>query len=176
MERALIDNISKQYSQSRKKNNNVNYLTKDDLLRLINEGKSILRQFKLNRNKYFNLAHHQLVSIEQKLWQNIRGDVFFFGYIDLIIKDKKTGKYIILDLKTSNRGWSNYDKNDQQKRNQLLLYKYFYAQKLGCQLSDIDIQFMIFKRKMNPFNDYTNSRIQTYTPPNGKPSINKALE
>ena len=40
----------------------------------------------------------------------VKEGVNFVGFIDVLLKDKTTQDYIIIDLKTSTRGWNKYQK------------------------------------------------------------------
>lgn len=67
-------------------------------------GKQILQYFKKHRSKYFKYNNTQLLGIEKQLEFQISPGVFFKGFIDVVIKDKKTDIITIVDFKTSHRG------------------------------------------------------------------------
>jgi predicted RecB family nuclease len=69
----------------------------------------------------------------------------FKGFIDLILKDGQ-GHYHIIDWKTCSWGWNARKKNDILYTRQLVLYKNFYAQKLGISLRAISTHFGLIKR------------------------------
>ena len=91
--------------------------------------------------------------------------------------DKVLKKYTIYDFKTSTRGWSDkYEKKDQTKINQILLYKRKFAEKMKISEDDIDVQFFILRRKINESAEYVAKRIQEFTPANGTKKVKEAVE
>ena len=67
------------------------------------------------------------------------------GFIDVLLKNKKTGKYRLIDIKTSTRRLEIRKERSNEERDQLLFYKKFIAEKHGCDISDIDVEFFIVK-------------------------------
>ena len=60
--------------------------------------------------------------------ENLYKNFYFVGFIDLILKDKKTGKYIIIDWKTSTLELNVEEKfKDEIFLSQMRFYKYFYS-------------------------------------------------
>jgi hypothetical protein len=53
------------------------------------------------------------------------------------------------------------------------LYKEYYAKKHNVPVDMIDIEFLIFKRKLYENMDFPQKRIQRHVPANGTPSMNK---
>ena len=127
-----------------------------------------------NFNQFFSLKDDELIAIEQPLNTEVRPGIRFVGFIDMIVRSKWSGKYRIIDFKTSTSGWSKYQKKDPVKNSQILLYKKFYAEMLGISQDMIDVEFIILKRKVSETTDFKIPRISRHVPANGKPSINKA--
>lgn len=150
--------------------------SKDELIEFLDDGNVLLDWFQKSKNfnKFFSLKHDELVAIEQPINVKIKDNVNFLGFIDLVIKDTFTGKYKIIDFKTSTRGWSEYQKKDPVKNAQILLYKKFYADMLNISMDMIDVEFIILKRKVEIREDIPTHRIGRHVPSNGKPSVNKA--
>ncbi len=73
----------------------------------------------------------------------------FKGYIDLILKNKTTGKYLFLDWKTSNKPWDIKAKlrDNPDFYTQLGFYKYFYSKKMGLDLKEIETKFYNLPRE-----------------------------
>lgn len=98
----------------------------------------------------------ELVSAEEALYEVINPNgAKFKGFVDCIIKAKdKKGKELIwiLDWKTSGSGWTPMKKQDPMTGLQLTLYKNFWMQKIGAELSlkDVRCGFVILKRKVKP--------------------------
>jgi len=86
-----------------------------------------------------------LVATEQDLMERVNDSYKFKGFIDLILKDGQ-GHYHIIDWKTCSWGWNARKKNDILYTRQLVLYKNFYAQKLGVSLRTISTHFGLIKR------------------------------
>jgi hypothetical protein len=125
----------------------------------------------INRKKYFP-KFYTLQGIEIPIDTEIQKGVNFIGFVDIILKNKETGHYKVIDLKTSGTGWTKWQKQDPNKTSQVLLYKMFYAQKLGVPLDHVDVEFLILRR-MIPEYGYVNSLLQTFTPSHGKVSCKK---
>ena len=120
------------------------------------------------------MKYDELVAIEQPINTKIADNVNFVGFIDLIVRDKSTGRYRVIDFKTSTKGWSKYQKKDPVKNAQILLYKKFYAELLSISEDLIDVEFIILKRKIAENTEFVIPRISKHIPANGKPSVNKA--
>jgi hypothetical protein len=101
----------------------------------------------------------------------IRNNVKFVGYIDLVLKEKQTGRYRIIDIKTSTNGWNQYQKDDPSKYSQILLYKAFFSKKYNVPIEMIDVEFFILKRRLYEGMSFPQSRIQTFVPTNNQKSI-----
>ncbi len=72
-------------------------------------------------------------------------------------------------------GWNKYMKADKSKTDQLLLYKNFFSLEKDIPLDKIDVEYFIVKRKLYEKVDFPQKRVQTFTPANGKPSLNKVM-
>jgi RecB family exonuclease len=150
--------------------------TKEEMVEFLEDGNLILDYFQKpkNFNNFFSLKDDELVAIEQPINTKISENVNFLGFIDFIVRNKKSGKYRVIDFKTSTKGWSKYQKADPIKNAQILLYKKFYAEMLSVSQDMIEVEFIILKRKVSENADYTIPRISRHIPANGKPSVNKA--
>ncbi len=69
--------------------------------------------------------------------------ITYKGFIDLVMRNKHTGKYKILDWKTSRKPWDIAKKEADSPNfyTQLKLYKHFYAMKKDIPIEDIDLCF-----------------------------------
>ena len=149
------------------------FTTPAELQEFYQDGVEIVNYFKRKRSLYFPTKQHELVGIEVELNIPLKNNVVFRGFIDILIKDNRTGRYKILDFKTSTRGWNKYQKADKNKTAQLLLYKEFYGRQLGIDPDLIDVEYIILRRKIAEDSDFPMKRIQTFAPASGKPSRNK---
>lgn len=155
--------------------------TKDELLEFYKDGCDIMSYFKGKINKFYPKQGFELVDIEYKLEKELKRGVYFWGFIDIILYDKIAGKLIIIDIKTSTKGWNKYQKLDKVKTSQMLLYKKLFLEEKQKEnpdfdINDIDVEYHIMKRKVDkdPALPYHIPRITKFVPPNGKPSVNKA--
>ena len=169
----LEDRLKKNFMEIRQKNGGEEFCTKNDMLEFYNDGLKILDFFKKKRNQYFSKRGYELVGIETSVNYDLPNNLKFRGFIDLIIKDTVRNRIKIIDIKTSTWGWNKYQKADKNKTDQLLLYKQFYSKQHDIPMDRIDVEYFIVKRKLYENTDFPQKRIQTFTPANGKPSINK---
>lgn len=167
------------YKASVKDYNGTHFSTPEEMLEFFKDGEAILRWFKSKRARYFSKRNTSLIGIEIPAIHKIDGgvdNVFFRGYIDLVLYDEVLNRYTIYDIKTSTKGWSDYDKKNQVKINQILLYKKIFSQLTGTSEDDIDVLFFIVKRKIFESSEYTIPRIQEFKPANGKIKLKQAYE
>lgn len=136
------------------------------------DGVSILDWVKDKKNDVFPASGLQLVGTEIPLNVDLKPGLTFIGFIDLVIRNPKTKEIFIYDLKTSKRGWS-FQKKDTKKTDQLLLYKKFYSDVFDVPLENINVEFLILKRKLSD-NKY-DKRVTSFEPPNKEVSINKMM-
>lgn len=162
-----------EYKQSLARNGNVHYSTPQELAEFHADGEAILHYFQKNRTAWFSTKNTTLVGIEIPLQLPITNNVSFTGFIDMVMKNESDGRYKIYDFKTSTAGWNKYQKADQSKTAQLILYKEFYAKQFGVDVDMIDVEYIIVRRKINEELEFRPKRIQTFAPANGKPTRNK---
>ena len=148
--------------------------TQIELEEFFGDGRQILHYFKTKLDKLYTKSGFELVSIELPLNAEVRPGVNFVGFIDIVLKEVSSGKIIIIDLKTSTRGWNQYQKADKVKTSQMLLYKKFYSEKYNVPLDKIEVEYQILKRKISDTTEFTIPRISKFVPANGKPSVNAA--
>jgi len=129
-----------------------------------------------NRIKYFPSGKYEFIGIEDEIIMPIKNNVDFICYIDIILKDKLTGRYRIIDLKTSSTEWNKWQKEDPTKYSQILLYKAFFSKKHNIPINMIDVEFFILKRKLYEGVSYPQSHIQVFIPKNNQKAIIDTLE
>ena len=115
------------------------------------------------RHKYFSKLDIHL-RIETPIDLEVRNNVGYIGFLDVVLFDKANQKYKIIDLKTSTRGWNKWQKADESKTHQLLLYKVFYAKEFNVPLDKIEVEFIILKRKHEEDDPFSGERIQRFVP------------
>jgi hypothetical protein len=174
-EQRMIEN----YRNDLEQNEKTHYCTKEEFTEFIEDGRASLDWFKSKRAKYFSKKDTELVGIEIPILQPITEyspNVLLQGYIDFILYNKNTDSYTIYDIKTSTRGWTDKEKKDQTKINQVLFYKKFYSKALNVPEDKIDIVYFIVKRKIYENTEFPIPRIQEFIPANGKIKVKKAYE
>ena len=151
-------------------------MTDEEFAEFIQDGNEILDYFLQEdvRKKYFSKTRHTLSGIETSIDLEVRKNVGYIGFLDVVLFDKINQKYKIIDLKTSTRGWNKWQKSDESKTHQLLLYKVFYAKEFNVPLDKIEVEFIILKRKHDPDDVWSGDRIQRFVPPHGSMSSKEA--
>lgn len=94
-----------------------------------------------------NPKEYELVDIERELRVSLQDNVQFLGFIDLVFRHKASGKIVIYDIKMSKKGWQ-IRYIDKSKTDQLVLYKTFYSNLFNVPFDDIDVKFLVLKRKV----------------------------
>ena len=175
LEKMLLHRMKYNYTTIMEKNGGVEFCTQADMEEFYQHGLLILDWFKKKRGNYFSKKSYELVGIEVPIEYKLSNDIKFIGYMDVVIYDKVRDRYKIIDIKTSTMGWNKYMKADKNKTDQLLLYKQFYGAENDIPMDKIDVEYFIVKRKLYTKVDFPQRRVQTFTPANGKPSINKVI-
>ena len=173
----LTEKLREQYLKE-SSNGEIAVCTREELIEFANDGILILEQFQKSKhfNKFFDLKYDELVAVEYPLNLKIKEGINFIGFIDLVVRDTFNDRYKIIDFKTSTKGWSSYQKKDQVKNSQILLYKKFYSEAIGVSQDKIDVEFIILKRKIPSDTEYPIPRISKHIPSDGKRSINRAWD
>jgi hypothetical protein len=172
LNKLLMDKIYEQYKQLLIENGNVHFSTNSELSEYYNDGVQILDYFKKNRNSIFPKKNFKLVGIEMPieiLATEKNKNVKIVGFLDVVVHDTQQNKFYIYDFKTSTRGWGKYQKGDLVKISQLVLYKKFFSEQYDCKPENIEIEYLILKRKIDENAEYGSmkKRIQRFSPPSG---------
>ena len=150
--------------------------SQDEMVEFYQDGLAILEHFRKHRGKYFMKKNYELVGIELPITIELQENVELKSFLDVVIRNKISGKITIIDLKTSTRSWTDYHKKNFYKKAQLLLYKQFYSEKFDVPLDKISVEFLILKRKIAKKSDFPIIRLQRFEPANGKVSVNKTIK
>ena len=137
---------------------------------------AILNFIKKNRNKLFILRKMKLLGIEIPLLLNVANNIFLKGFIDFVVYDTELDKVYIYDIKTSTRGWSDYEKKDDSKIAQILLYKEYFSKQFGFDVEKIEVEYFIVKRKLYEQSEYSIPRTQHFKPASGKNKRKQAVD
>ena len=112
------------------------------------DGIDIINWFKKKRGAYFTKKGWHLVGIEVPLVipPNIQyNNVIYKGFLDVVLYHEPTKKFLIIDIKTSTRGWNNKAKKDEDKQFQLVLYKHFFSKKHNIDPANVETYFGLLK-------------------------------
>ena len=168
-----------EYKKGLKKNNGTHFADAKGLREFNSHGIEIIRYVKKNRGKYFSKRGWWLVGCEVPivLAPNPRlPRVKYMGFLDVVLYNENTNKFVIIDIKTSTKGWGPRERKDKTKQYQLVLYKKFFAEQYNVDINDIDIEFFIVRRELWESDDYVIKRVQQFRPPSGKTSVNRATK
>ena len=175
LDEMLLKRMKDNYKKVVESMNGEEITSKEEMEEFYFHGLAILEWFKKKRNMYFSKKGYELVGIEVPLNVPVTDNIKFIGYMDVVLYNTQTGRYKIIDIKTSTMGWNKYQKADKKKTNQLLLYKQFYSLEKDIPIDKIDVEYFIVKRKLYENLDFPQRRVQLFSPASGKPSINKVM-
>ena len=167
------------YKEKYKKNNNKHLSTAQEMREFYEDGVDILEYFKKNKTKYFSKRGYHLVGCEVPIHIIPNQDlnhVIYQGHLDVVLYHEPTQTHEIIDIKTSTRGWSDYEKKDELKPSQVVLYKKYYSQQYKVPEDKISVVYFILKRKIPSESKYTISRIQEFKPSSGKIKMGKVSQ
>ena len=141
-----------------------------ELREFYEDGKAILEWFKKKKGKYFSKRNTILVGVEIPVFIELKKNknVKFKGFLDLVFYHTNTEEYTIIDIKTSTKGWMDYQKKDIKKTSQLILYKDFFSKQYNIDPKKIKVEYFIVKRKLWEESDFVQNRVQSFIPPSGK--------
>jgi hypothetical protein len=179
LEDDFFNRLYSEYEKARKKNKGVDFTTKKEIKKFFIQGAEIIEYIKKNRSKYFSKRGWWLVGCEVPivLAPNPRlPRVKYMGFLDVVMYNENTNKFIIIDIKTSTKGWGPKERKDKTKQYQLVLYKKFFAEQYNVPIESIDIEFFIVRRELWESDDYVIKRVQQFKPPSGKTSVNRATK
>ena len=169
-------NLFKENTKEDSEGNKIFLCDKKELINFYTQGCLILDYIQEHRKKIFPTQATKLFGIEHEINFEVKKNVFFTGFVDVITHNIATDKYTIYDLKTSKSGWSDYQKSDPIKLHQVLLYKKFLSETLNIPQDNITTEYVILKRIISENSRFTIPRVSKFTPANGKPSVKKAWE
>jgi len=173
----LYENMIKAYVNDKERNNGTDFSTKDEMQKFYLDGKHILDFIKKKRAAYFTTKGVYLAGIETVLYRELRPKVYFKGKIDLVFYDERVDRWTIVDIKTSTKGWSKYQKADDNKKSQVLLYRHFFSEQFDIPLEKIDVLYFIVKRQVPKDAEFASmqKRVQEFTPPSGPRKMKQAV-
>ena len=172
LEEMLRDNLIKEFKKAEEQDGKPPCM-KEDLMEFFDDGILIIDFFKKKRNQYFSKRDWELIGCEVPIDVDLKNNIKIVGYLDVVMKHKPTDSIKIIDIKTSTMGWNKWMKKDENKTQQLLLYKQFYSKQYNHPIERIDVEYFIVKRKLYEKAMFPQKRVQKFVPASGKPSMNK---
>ncbi len=172
-----------EYKSQYKKNKELHFSSAEEMREFYEDGIAILNWFKKKRSRYFSKKGWYLVGCELPVTvapNKMLNNILYTGYLDIVLYNEHNNTFKIIDIKTSTKGWNQYDKKNEDKHFQLILYKQFFSEQYNIPLENIDIEFFIVKRKVLSWDDdkimspHQAYRVQTFSPPSGKVKLNRA--
>lgn len=135
------------------------------------QGKKILDVVLDEMKKQF--GNFQVIGSEQLLEHRIEeftlDEMYFKGFVDLIIKDDQDVVHVI-DFKTTSFGWLSRKKSDPIVVRQLVLYKHFFSKITNIPLDQIQTHFVLCKRTVKK------DHIEVVTVTSGNKRIENAIK
>jgi len=150
--------------------------TVEELREFFQDGVEILDFLKKKRGEYFSKRGYKLIGCEVPINVELKKNIKMIGYLDLVILDEITNTLKIYDIKTSTMGWNKWMKKDENKTQQLLLYKQFYAKQYNHPIDKIEVEYFIVKRKLWEKAMFPQKRVQKFSPASGTVSMNKVAK
>jgi hypothetical protein len=175
----LQEQIVQNYMMAVSDMEGVHFSNPIELNEFYEDGVAILDWLKRNRGAYFTNKGFELIGIETPLYiqaSDKNPKVIMNGFLDIVLRDIDSDRIIIIDIKTSTKGWNQYAKSDKTKASQLVLYKSYFAKQYGYNEEKIDIKYFIVKRKLIEGFMYPQKRVQEFVPASGKPTRNKLMK
>ena len=176
MEMTFKHQMKSLYLEQYNQNNKIHFSSPEELSEFAEDGVQILRYFKRKVSNYFSKTGWHLVGCEIPISHNILPNVYYNGSLDIVLYHEPTNKIQIIDLKTSTRTWYDKQKKDKNKLAQLLLYKKLFSDQYNFPIDNIEVKFIILKRKINTESDFIEKRFQEFIPASGKGKITKAYK
>ena len=148
----LKDKLIEAFNAEKKKQGDRLPTTQIELEEFFGDGRQILKFFKSKLAKWYSKKNQKLEAIELPLNAEIKPNVHFIGYVDVVLRNTYDNSIIIIDLKTSTRMPS--QPTEAQKR-QMALYSMAYPN------NSVDLLSNGFKLR-NPYSENVNNETFTY--------------
>ena len=150
------------------------FTSKDEMNEFYADGVEILNFLRKNRTDYFSTKKLRLVGVELPIYypaSEVNEHIMMKGFLDLVFEVIEDGTIEIWDIKTSTKGWNEYQKKDKTKTAQLVLYKKFFSEQYGYPLDKIQVRYFIVKRKLWEEAMFAQKRVQEFVPAHGSRTL-----
>jgi PD-(D/E)XK nuclease superfamily len=178
LEQFLYERMCQNYTETVAKNSGKDFSNEIEMKEFYQDGCNILNELKQDCDKYFPKTFKHIGSEIHLVSSILEGfDLNFQAFIDDTFYDTVNDTIILYDYKTSSRGWSDSDRSNEYKLAQLRLYKYFISKIFDIDLQDIEIKFVILKRKVYAGSGkYPSKHITGFIPASGKKKIDESFD
>lgn len=166
----LTANLRDEYKRCVTESDGVHFSNPLQLAEYLEDGAAILDWLKKRRKQYFSTKDWELVGIEIELCEPAseqNSSVFWYGFIDVVLRHVPSNTVHIIDIKTSRAGWNKHQKADSIKAAQLVAYKNYFSRQFGTPQENITVEFFIVKRKLIEESMFPQKRIQLFKPAAG---------
>lgn len=166
----LTINLREEYKRCVAESDGIHFSNPLQLGEYLEDGAAILDWLKKRRKQYFSTKDWELVGIEIELCEPAserNPSVFWYGFIDVVLRHVPSNTIHILDIKTSRSGWNKHQKSDSIKAAQLVAYKNYFGRQFGVPHKNITVEFFIVKRKLIEESMFPQKRIQLFKPAAG---------
>jgi hypothetical protein len=166
----LTNKLREEYTRNVTDSGGEHFSNPLQLAEYLEDGVAILEWFKKRRATYFSTKDWELVGIEIELCEPAserNPSVYWYGFIDVVLRHVPTNTIHILDIKTSRSGWNKHQKSDSVKAAQLVAYKNYFSRQFGVPQENITVEFFIVKRKLIEDSMFPQKRVQQFKPAAG---------
>jgi len=109
----LTNKLREEYARNVTDSNGEHFSNPLQLAEYLEDGVAILDWFKKRRKQYFSTKDWELVGIEIELCTQAsekNPSVYWYGFIDVVLRHVPTNTISIIDIKTSRDGWKKFQK------------------------------------------------------------------
>jgi hypothetical protein len=167
LELMFQEKFTELYKEAYNKTKN-HFSSAEQMREFYDDGIAIIQHVRKKRNLIFSLKNTKLLGIELPIIIKVDNNLYLKGYIDVVFYNPAINKVTIIDFKSSTRGWNDKQKKDDNKIAQILLYKEFFSKQYNVDVDNIDVEYLILKRKIWEESEFPQSRIQSFKPASGK--------
>lgn len=176
----LSDRLVETYQKEVEENGGAHFIPKEEMKEYYADGIEILEYLRRKRKVLFDYRNVELISIELAGYIPVldgNDNIVFNYYLDIVMYDRVTKKYIIIDVKTSKNGWKQggYEMKSQLKMDQVLLYKHYFSKHYKINPDDVEVKFLIVKRKVFQFEGFQTPRHKVHIPAQGDSRVKLAV-
>lgn len=177
-EQYLFERMSETYKKEMADNGGQHFIPQEEMVEYYEDGILILDYLRKKRKVLFDYRNVELVAVELPGYVPMMDgyNVVFNYFLDVVLYDRQEGVYIILDIKTSKNGWKQggYEMKSELKMDQVLLYKKYFSKFYNLDPKNVEVKFLIVKRKVPDHYDWPIPRHTIHIPAQGSGKINLA--